>query len=136
MCGIQIVTGLHLDLGIEICTMDLEHGVRLIGRVKDILEDSPEDLENGEPLFVNPAIQARLEYWRENEKDGLALSSSAWGEGSSPKCSFETLNNYVLQSTNVNRTDTITKERKHKSNAEKLSTAFENNENVARTFIR
>ena len=94
--------------------MDLEHGVRLIGRVKDILEDSPEDLENGEPLFVNPDIQARLEYWRENKKDGLALSSSAWGEGSSPKCSFETLNNYVLQSTNVNRTDTITKERTHK----------------------
>ena len=135
MCGIQILTRIFI-LELKYDTMDLEHGVRLIGRVKDILEDSPEDPENGEPFFVNPAIQARLEYWRENKEDGLALSSSAWGEGSSPKCSFETLNNYVLQSTNVNRTDTITKERKHKSNAEKRSTAFENNENVARTFIR
>ena len=71
MCGIQIVTGLHLDLGIEICTMDLEHGVRLIGRVKDIIEESPKDPENREPVFVNPAIQARLEYGRENEKDSL-----------------------------------------------------------------
>ena len=117
-------------------TTDLEHGVRLIGRVKDIVEDSPEDPENEEPGFVNPAIEARLEYGRENEKDSLALFSSAWGEGSNSKCSFETVNNYVLQSTNVNRTDTITKGRKHKSNAEKPSTAFENNENVTRTFIR
>ena len=115
--------------------MDLEHGVRLIGRVKDILEDSPEDPENGEPFFVNPAIQARLEYGRENEKDSLALfsSASAWGEGSYSKCSFETVYNYVLQSTNRNKTDSIGK---YKSNAEESSTPFENNENVARTCIR
>ena len=33
-------------------TMDLEHGVRLIGRVKDILEDSPEDLRMGNPFLL------------------------------------------------------------------------------------
>ena len=106
---------------------DLESSVGLIGHVKDIVEELTEDPENGEPGFVNPAIEARLEYRRENEKDSLALFSSAWGEGSNSKCSFETVNNYVLQSTN--RTDSITKG-KHKSNAEKSSTAFENNENV------
>ena len=52
-------------------TTDLEHSVGLIGRVKDIIEESPEDPENEEPVFVNPAIQARLEYGRENEKDSL-----------------------------------------------------------------
>ena len=114
-------------------TTDLEHSVGLIGRVKDIIEESPEDPENEEPVFVNPAIQARLEYGRENEKDSLALFSSAWGEGSYSKCSFETVNNYVLQSTNRNKTDSIGK---HKSNAEESSTPFENNENVARTCIR
>ena len=114
-------------------TTDLEHSVGLIGRVKDIIEESPKDPENQEPVFVNPAIQARLEYGRENEKDSLALFSSAWGEGSYSKCSFETVYNYVLQSTNRNKTDTI---EKHKSNAEESSTPFENNENVARTCIR
>ena len=113
-------------------TTDLEHSVGLIGRVKDIIEESPKDPENEEPVFVNPAIQARLEYGRENEKDSLAFSS-AWGEGSYSKCSFETVYNYVLQSTNRNKTDTIGK---HKSNAEESSTPFENNENVARTCIR
>ena len=114
---------------------DLEHSVGLIGRVKGIVEELPEDPENEEPVFVNPAIQARLEYGRENEKDSLALfsSASAWGEGSYSKCSFETVYNYVLQSTNRNKTDTIGK---HKSNAEESSTPFENNENVARTCIR
>ena len=114
-------------------TTDLEHSVGLIGRVKDIIEESPKDPENQEPVFVNPAIQARLEYGRENEKDSLALFSSAWGEGSNSKRSFETVNNYVLQSTNRNRTDSIGK---HRSNAEETSTPFENNENVARTCIR
>ena len=114
-------------------TTDLEHSVGLIGRVKGIVEELPEDPENEEPVFVNPAIQARLEYGRENEKDSLALFSSAWGEGSNSKRSFETVNNYVLQSTNRNKTDTI---EKHKSNAEESSTPFENNENVARTCIR
>ena len=112
---------------------DLEHSVGLIGRVKDIVEELPEDPENEEPVFVNPAIQARLEYGRENEKDSLALFSSAWGEGSNFKRSFETVNNYVLQSTNRNRTDSIGK---HKSNAEESSTEFENNENVTQIFVR
>ena len=114
-------------------TTDLEHSVGLIGRVKDIIEESPKDPENREPVFVNPAIQARLEYGRENEKDSLALFSSAWGEGSNSKRSFETVNNYVLQSTNRNRTDSIGK---HKSNAEESSTTFENNENVTQIFVR
>ena len=114
-------------------TTDLEHSVGLIGRVKDIIEESPKDPENEEPVFVNPAIQARLEYGRENEKDSLASFSSAWCQGSSPKRSFKTVNNYVLQSTN--RTDSTTKG-KHKSNAEESSTPFENNENVARICIR
>ena len=116
-------------------TTDLEHSVGLIGRFKDIVEELPEDPENEEPGFVNPAIEARLEYGRENEKDSLALFSSAWGEGSNSKRSFETVNNYVLQSTNRNRTDSITKG-KHKSNAEESSTAFENNENVTQIFAR
>ena len=114
-------------------TTDLEHSVGLIGRVKNIIEESPKDPENQEPVFVNPAIQARLEYGRENEKDSLALFSSAWGEGSYSKCSFETVNNYVLQSTNRNRTDSI---RKHKSNTQESSTAFEKNENVTQIFVR
>ena len=116
-------------------TTDLEHSVGLIGRVKDIIEESPKDPENREPVFVNPAIQARLEYGRENEKDSLALfsSASAWGEGSYSKCSFETVYNYVLQSTNRNKTDSIGK---HKSNTEESSTAFENNENVTQIFVR
>ena len=114
-------------------TTDLEPSVGLIGRVKDIVEELPEDPENEEPGFVNPAIEARLEYGRENEKDSLALFSSAWCQGSNSKRSFETVNNYVLQSTN--RTDSITKG-KHKSNAEESSTAFENNENVTQFFVR
>ena len=112
---------------------DLEHSVGLIGRVKGIVEELPEDPENEEPVFVNPAIQARLEYGRENEKDSLALFSSAWGEGSNSKRSFETVNNYVLQSTNRNRTDSIGK---HKSNTQESSTAFEKNENVTQIFVR
>ena len=112
---------------------DLEHSVGLIGRVKGIVEELPEDPENEEPVFVNPAIQARLEYGRENEKDSLALFSSAWGEGSNSKRSFETVNNYVLQSTNRNRTDSIGK---HKSNAEESTTTFENNGDVTKFFRR
>ena len=82
--------------------------------------------------FVNPAIEARLEYRRENEKDSLASFSSAWCQGSSPKRSFKTVNNYVLQSTN--RTDSTTKG-KHKSNAVS-STTFENNGDVTQLFRR
>ena len=111
----------------------LKASVGLIGHVEDIVKKLTEDPENEDPGFVNPAIEARLEYGRENEKDSLALFSSAWCQGSNSKRSFETVNNYVLQSTN--RTDSITKG-KHKSNAEESSTAFENNENVTHFFVR
>ena len=111
---------------------DLEPSVGLIGHVKDIVEELTEDPENEEPGFVNPAIEARLEYRRENEKDSLASFSLAWCQGSNPKRSFKTVNN-VLQSTN--RTDSTTKG-KHKSNAEESTTTFENNGGVTKLFRR
>ena len=112
---------------------DLEHSVGLIGRVKDIVEESPEDPENEEPGFVNPAIEARLEYGRENEKDSLASFSLAWCQGSNPKRSFKTVNNNVLQSTN--RIDSTTK-RKHKSKAGESTTTFVNNGDITKLFRR
>ena len=114
-------------------TTDLEHSIGLIGRVKDIVEELPEDPENEEPGFVNPAIEARLEYGRENEKDSLASFSLAWCQGSNPKRSFKTVNNIVLQSTNG--TDSTTKG-KHKSNAEESTTTFVNNGDVAKLCRR
>ena len=111
----------------------LKPSVGLIGHVKDIVKELTEDPENDDPGFVNPAIEARLEYGRENEKDSLASFSSAWCQGSNPKRSFKTVNNNVLQSTN--RTDSTTKG-KHKSNAEESTTTFENNGDVTKLFRR
>ena len=112
---------------------DLEPSIRLIGHVKDIVEELTEDPENEEPGFVNPAIEARLESRRENEKDSLASFSLASCQGSNPKRSFKTVNNNVLQSTN--RIDSTTKG-KHKLNAEESTTTFENNGDVTKLFRR
>ena len=132
MCGVEIVMGLSI-FELQCHATGLKASVGLIGHVKDIVKELTEDPENEDPGFVNPAIEARLESRRENEKDSLASFSLAWCQGSNPKRPFKTVNNNVLQSTN--RTDSITKG-KHKSNAEESSTPFENNENVARTCIR
>ena len=112
---------------------DLDPSVGLIGHVKDIVEELTEDPENGEPGFVNPAIEARLESRRENEKDSLASFSLASCQGSNPKRSFKTVNNNVLQSTN--RIDSATK-RKHKSKAEESTNTFVNNCDITKLLRR
>ena len=86
----------------------LKPSVGLIGHVKDIVKELTEDPENDDPGFVNPAIEARLESRRENEKDSLAsFSLASCQQGSNPKRSFKTVNNNVLQSTK--RIDSATK---------------------------
>ena len=112
-------------------TTDLEPSVGLIGRVKDIVEELPEDPENEEPGFVNPAIEARLESRRENDKGSLASFSLASCQRSNPKRSLKTVNNNVLQSTN--RIDSATK-RKHKSKTEESTTTFVNNGDITKLF--
>ena len=82
MCEIEITCLSNFELQCD--AMDLEPSVGLIGNVKDIVKELTEDPENGEPGFVNPAIEARLEYRRENEKDSLASFSSASCQGVKP----------------------------------------------------
>ena len=132
ICGVEIVMGLSI-FELQCDATGLKPSVGLIGHVKDIVKELTEDPENDDPGFVNPAIEARLESRRENEKDSLASFSLASCQGSNPKRSFKTVNNNVLQSTN--RIDSTTKG-KHKSNAEESSTAFENNGNVTQLFRR
>ena len=69
MCGVEIVMGLSI-FELQCDATGLKPSVGLIGHVKDIVEELPEDPENEEPGFVNPAIEARLDYGREDEKDG------------------------------------------------------------------
>ena len=111
----------------------LKASVGLIGHVKDIVKELTEDPENDDPGFVNPAIEARLESRRENEKDSLASFPSASCQESNPKRSFKTVNNNVLQSTN--RIDSATK-RKHKSKTEESTTTFVNNGDITKLFRR
>ena len=132
MCGVEIVMGLSI-FELQYDATGLKPSVGLIGHVKDIVEELTEDPENEEPGFVNPAIEARLEYGRENEKDSLASFSLAWCQGSNPKRSFKTVNNNVLQSTN--RIDSAAK-RKKKSKTEESTTTFVNNGDITKLFRR
>ena len=132
MCGVEIVMGLSI-FELQCDATGLKPSVGLIGHVKDIVKELTEDPENDDPGFVNPAIQARLESRRENEKDSLASFSLASCQGSNPKRSFKTVNNNVLQSTN--RIDSATK-RKHKSKTEESTTTFVNNGDITKLFRR
>ena len=111
----------------------LKPSVWLIGHVKDIVKELTEDPENDDPGFVNPAIEAKLESRRKNDKDGLASFSLASCQRSNPKRSLKTVSDNVLQSTN--RIDSATK-RKHKSKTEESTTTFVNNGDITKLFRR
>ena len=68
MCGVEIVMGLSI-FELQCDATGLKPSVELIGHVKDIVKELTEDPENDDPGFVNPAIEARLESRRENDKD-------------------------------------------------------------------